>query len=226
MKLKLENEYLPVANAPKWQTYPSSRSRCSLIRKCITYPAILILSVLSVYQHVYGELPFSRFFLVNHDVSSQINHSLHQLDSGVPSGSTTDAEGPEYHEIFEVSVPAVDYGVPVYSEVVLDDYSFGNSWGKPAMVGYIPPEDLDFNRVVVNISTVVSGVQYDRLAHLYLSDVQIWRTSTAETGGKNVTASFYKDVTQYLSLFDKNTSVVFQLDNLLTPKLTGSFNVQ
>lgn len=163
-----------------------------------------------------------------------MTHRLNILDTGGSSkvsecgfGSAQEDPVPPLKEIIEVAPPLPYYGKPVASQTVLV-HSFGNSWGKPARAEYIPPATLPnttFNKVVLNLTTTVNGVQYDRLAHLYLSDVPLWRTSTAEPGNKNVVFSAAKDVSEYLVLFQKPGSVVFQLDNLLNRKLSGVFNV-
>jgi len=45
---------------------------------------------------------------------------------------------------------------------------------------YTPPTNCSFNRVVLNLTVTVAGVQFDRLGEMYLGDTEIWRTSTAE----------------------------------------------
>ncbi|KAK6465298.1 peptide N-acetyl-beta-D-glucosaminyl asparaginase amidase A-domain-containing protein [Scheffersomyces coipomensis] len=117
------------------------------------------------------------------------------------------------------------YGDSVYSAVVVN-HTFGHSWGKPAVVTFTPPSDVDYNKVVLNLNTTVGGVQYDRLAHLFVDGVQIWRTSTIEPGGGSVFSVFKKDVSTYLKLFKKPSTVVFQLDNVLSSRLTGEFHIE
>lgn len=129
-------------------------------------------------------------------------------------------------EIFEVTLPHPDFGEPVYSQPLLS-HVFGNSWGKPLVVSYkAPPLDIKFNKVIVTLNTTVAGVQYDRLLHLYLDGILLWRTSTIEPGGKLVFSTATKDVSVYAKLFSRNDiPLMFQLDNLVNKKLTGEFNV-
>jgi hypothetical protein len=130
----------------------------------------------------------------------------------------------EPKETFELRLPIL-YENLVHEETLIQ-YSFGNSWGTPAQGWFIPPlKEKEFNRVVLEMNTTVDGVQYDRLAHIFIDDIPVWRTSTAEPGNELVFTSVKKDISKYLSLFDaRNTSVTLQLDNLIRGKLTGAFN--
>ena len=135
--------------------------------------------------------------------------------------SSTGDTGPK--ETFELRLPIL-YDDLVYQEVILE-HSFGNSWGVPAKKRFTPPADKKFNRVVLELNTTVDGIQYDRLAHVFINDIPVWRTSTAEPGREWVYTSVEKDISKYLTLFqDGDSSVTLQLDNLIRGKLTGAFN--
>lgn len=136
------------------------------------------------------------------------------------------ASGEEAHEIFEVSYPRVpdpSYGSPVYSRCLFN-HSFGNSWNDPFVIQLEPPK-VDFNKVVLTLNTSVNGVQYDRLAHLFMEGAEIWRTSTIEPGGKRVYSSFKKDVSTFLALFKKESQLSFMLNNALSDRLDGAFEI-
>lgn len=133
---------------------------------------------------------------------------------------------PKPHEIIAVGFPKRNYTrEPVYLTVLVD-HKFGNSWGEPAVVDYTPPVDIEYDAVFLKLKTSVDGVQYDRLANVFLNGVQIWRTSTIEPGGRPVYSQYTKDVSTYLSLFRKSGKFIFQLDNILTDRLTGEFKVE
>lgn len=71
----------------------------------------------------------------------------------------------------------------------------------------------------------VEGNQFDRLAILYLGDIEIWRTSTAEpTEHPGVVWSVYKDLTPYLSLWKQPQNLIFDLGNAVDDEYTGIFN--
>lgn len=61
-------------------------------------------------------------------------------------------------------------------------HSFANSYYVPFVGSYTPPS-CSFNRVVFNMTTVVDGVQFDRLGSVYLGSNEIWRTTTGEPAG-------------------------------------------
>ena len=143
--------------------------------------------------------------------------------------SGTEEEGTtKSKEIISVTNPFVPnprYGKPVYSAKLLH-HKFGNSWGKPAVVNFTVPSDISFEAVVLTLHTEVDGVQFDRLANLFVDGVQVWRTSTIEPGGRTTFSDFKKDISKYSKLFKKdNVQILFQLDNLLTDKLTGVFDI-
>lgn len=133
-------------------------------------------------------------------------------------------------QILEVTYPFLQedasLGAPVFQSLFIN-HTFGNSWGSPAIAKISAPSNVTYNKVVLTLNTTVGGVQYDRLANIFVDGVQIWRTSTAEPGGKDVFSTFDKDVSTYLNLFQQSEfEVLFQLDNLITPRLTGQFHVE
>lgn len=131
-------------------------------------------------------------------------------------------------EVIEVGYPFVPpkwYGSPVYESLLLN-HTFGNSWGNPAETKFVPPSNVSFDKVVLTLRTTSSGVQYDRLANLFVNGVEIWRTSTAEPGGRSIVSLATKDVSVYTELFRNPASILFDLPNILTGRLTGLFHVQ
>lgn len=137
------------------------------------------------------------------------------------------SQGNEREEIIAVSypyIPKASYGEPVHTEILIDHIF--DSWGNPSLKSFVPPENLTFNKVVLTLNITVSGVQYDRLAHLYVGGAEIWRTSTIEPRGRRVISSFKKDVSQYVTLFKPGAPILMQLDNLVADGLDGKFHVK
>lgn len=132
--------------------------------------------------------------------------------------------GTSGNEGFSVEYPYVGshYGKPVWSSKVLE-HTF-DIWGHPYGIKWTPP-DVEFNRVVVTLHTEVDFVQYDRLAHLYVGGAEVWRTLTIEPSGQLRFSDHRKDVSVYSSLFKESGEILFQLDNIVTDKLKGVFNV-
>lgn len=131
-------------------------------------------------------------------------------------------------EVFQVGFPGVPttaYG-PVVASSVLVNETFGDSYFKPSVVKIAAPA-VEFNKVVLTLNTSATGVQYDRLANLFVDGVEIWRTSTLEPANRNAFSSVKKDVSKFVTLFtQEKATVVFELDNLLTERLTGAFHVE
>ncbi|KAK1971737.1 hypothetical protein LZ32DRAFT_611005 [Colletotrichum eremochloae] len=174
-------------------------------------------------------------------------HKGVMADASAPSDPQPGAEeaGQRPLECFQVAQPVLGPNGPVYQEVArsngdddketsppdstgcrvqLMDHSFGNSFGKPFVGEYTPP-DCDFNRVIVNFTATSVGRQLDRLALLYLGDTEVWRTSTAEPrAAPGIVWTYWKDMTPYLSLWKSPQKVIFDLPNLIDDRYTGPFN--
>ncbi|POS87398.1 hypothetical protein EPUL_001112 [Erysiphe pulchra] len=108
-------------------------------------------------------------------------------------------------------------------EVQLMNFSFGNSYGKPFIGEYKPPP-CRFNRVIINFTATSQGRQFDRLAIMYLSDVEVWRTSTAEPNKAGIVFEYIKDMSAYLSLWKTPQKLIFDLGNLVDNTYTAPFN--
>jgi len=151
------------------------------------------------------------------------------LGNGVPFFGQVKGFGnstKKLHEFIEIPVlPALEYGEPVYQQHLLNA-TFGNSWGLPATAQYMPPPaSVNFSQVVLTLNVWVAGVQFDRLIHVYVDGNEVWRSSTPEPSGRDSHTFTQKDVSLYGSIFQKKTQLMLQLDNLITSKLTGVFNV-
>lgn len=70
-----------------------------------------------------------------------------------------------------------------------------------------------------------AGINYDRLALLYLGDIEVWRSTTAMPVRTGIYYSFVKDMTAYASLLRKEQKVIMQMDNIYDSVFTGNFDV-
>ncbi|EPE31591.1 hypothetical protein GLAREA_12347 [Glarea lozoyensis ATCC 20868] len=102
---------------------------------------------------------------------------------------------------------------------------FANSYGAPYVGFYNPPINCSFTTTIFNLSVTSSGRQYDRLALLFLGDVEVWRTSTAMPGGYEIFYSYQKDMTVFDTLLRKEQKLIFDLSNVFSELYTGAFNV-
>lgn len=77
----------------------------------------------------------------------------------------------------------------------------------------------------MNFTVTSAGVQFDRLALMWLGDVEVWRTSTAEPkANPGIIWTYWKEMTPYLSLWKQPQTLIFDLGNIQNDKYTGSFN--
>jgi hypothetical protein len=78
----------------------------------------------------------------------------------------------------------------------------------------------------MNMTVRSEGRQFDRLATMWLGDVEVFRTSTAEPNQHpGIFWNYAKDMTTYSSLWSTNQKIIFDLGNLINEKYTGEFNV-
>lgn len=145
---------------------------------------------------------------------------------------------------FQVSEPILiptgtsdRYGC-VHTQLLMD-HVFAFSYGRP-FVGmlktiltwprvltppgsYTPPQ-CDFNRVTINLTVTSRGRQFDRLGLMYLGDIEVFRTSTAEPTANGIVWTYIKEMEQYNSLWKTNQKIIFDLGNLIDSTYTGTFN--
>ncbi|KAL5115050.1 hypothetical protein ACEQ8H_007092 [Pleosporales sp. CAS-2024a] len=90
--------------------------------------------------------------------------------------------------------------------------------------GEYSPPDCDFNRVTIEFTVTSAGRQFDRLALMYLDDIEVWRTSTAEPTASGIIWTYTKDMSAYTTLFQSPHKLIFDLGNLIDDTYTGSWN--
>ncbi|ANB14821.1 hypothetical protein AWJ20_2433 [Sugiyamaella lignohabitans] len=139
-------------------------------------------------------------------------------------------ESPSLHQrdgahmtVYDVTAPLDDIGSPIASQQLISDYDFGNSYGHPCIVSYSAP-NVAFTNVRLTLNITCQGSQYDRLGRIYIGETEIWRMSTAEPNGQDISSGYVKDVTKFLSLFKQSgQKVTFDLGNILDSTYTGTF---
>ncbi|RDB21369.1 Peptide-N4-(N-acetyl-beta-glucosaminyl)asparagine amidase A [Hypsizygus marmoreus] len=112
-------------------------------------------------------------------------------------------------------------------KVLQRDFAF--SYGSAEVVELTPPTECgplgSWAAITLNLTVTSNGTQYDRLGHFTFQNVEIWRTSTPEpTRGDGIVWTYIKDVSQYMPLFAKPGTFIFQLDNLIQPGLDGVYS--
>ncbi|KAJ4994283.1 peptide-n4-(n-acetyl-beta-glucosaminyl)asparagine amidase a [Stagonosporopsis vannaccii] len=102
-------------------------------------------------------------------------------------------------------------------------HTFAFSYGQPFVGEYLPP-DCKYNRVIFNFTVTSQGRQFDRLALMFLDDIEIFRTSTAEPTQNGIVWSYVKDMSSYLAVFKQPRKMIFDLGNLVDDTYTGAWN--
>lgn len=115
-----------------------------------------------------------------------------------------------------------NYGDAVATQTLMDSQEFAESWNSPASRNYTPPSE-SFNRVLIRLDFNTTGMNYDRLAIIYLDDMEIWRTSTSEPDSNTVTWSVTKDLSYYMPVFDDQHEFKVLVQNRVDSKYTGKF---
>ncbi|KAL9022574.1 MAG: hypothetical protein Q9185_000284 [Variospora sp. 1 TL-2023] len=116
--------------------------------------------------------------------------------------------------------PLVNFQV---SEPILTTVGDSNHYGMPFIGSYTPPP-CTFNRVTINFTVTSRGRQFDRLGLMYLGDVEVFRTSTAEPTSNGIVWTYVKEMQQYNALWRTDQKIIFDLGNLIDSTYTASFN--
>ncbi|KAL4808559.1 peptide N-acetyl-beta-D-glucosaminyl asparaginase amidase A-domain-containing protein [Aspergillus unguis] len=128
-------------------------------------------------------------------------------------------------EVFQVYQPPSGSGSDAGNvHVLLLGHVFGNSYGQP-FVGYYDPPACKFDTVRMNLTVTSNGRQFDRLASMYLGDMEVFRTSTAEPTTDGIIWTYIKDMSQYNVLWQERQKIIFDLGNIIDDTYTGPFNV-
>ncbi|KAG1705348.1 hypothetical protein DVH05_004280 [Phytophthora capsici] len=142
---------------------------------------------------------------------------------------------PDSHSVPTVE-RALEIGGRLYANVrgvpcvlPLLTHSFANSYWHPASETFnSPPCDKDYSVVYLKwAASCDAGVQYDRIAAVWVNGVELLRTSTAEPSREvRVNWEVVKDVSLYRDLFKAGGTVVIALDNIVNSLYTSTFKVE
>ncbi|KAI4260749.1 MAG: hypothetical protein LQ352_000141 [Teloschistes flavicans] len=76
----------------------------------------------------------------------------------------------------------------------------------------------------MNFTVTSKGRQFDRLGLMYLGDIEVFRTSTAEPTTNGITWTYIKEMEQYKALWKTDQKIIFDLGNLIDDTYTGIFS--
>ncbi|NSL43299.1 peptide-N4-asparagine amidase [Streptomyces sp. 8P21H-1] len=93
---------------------------------------------------------------------------------------------------------------------------------------YAPPRGCGdrWSKVVLRLDGKVAGRQYDRLGHLHIGGVEIFRTSTPQPSPDGIEWSVEKDVTRYSDTFRGRHDVEMLIGNVVDDTYTGVIDVK
>ena len=75
----------------------------------------------------------------------------------------------------------------------------------------------------MNFTVTSQGRQFDRLGLMYLGDIEVFRTSTAEPTANGIVWTYVKEMEQYNALWATDQKIIFDLGNLVDSTYTGPF---
>jgi hypothetical protein len=92
---------------------------------------------------------------------------------------------------------------------------------------YTPPAACQgpWSKVVLRMHGEVKGVQYDRLGHITIGGVGVFRTSTPEPSTDGIAWDVQKDVSSYIPLLRTTQPVVMELGNVVNETYTGILDI-
>ncbi|CAD6587902.1 MAG: hypothetical protein ASARMPREDX12_003044 [Alectoria sarmentosa] len=75
----------------------------------------------------------------------------------------------------------------------------------------------------MNFTVTSQGRQFDRLGLMYLGDIEVFRTSTAEPSADGIVWTYVKEMEEYNALWEKDQKVIFDLGNIVNEVYTGPY---
>lgn len=142
------------------------------------------------------------------------------------------------HESGSVSLqPAIEIGGPNYANVdeaapcvlQLASHEFGFSYGSPFVANFSAPVWCSEDHSVVYLKWAASsplGVQYDRIAAVWVNGVELLRTSTEEPSRRGgVSWQVVKEISPYYDVLKSGGIVVVALDNVISGPYNSSFTI-
>ena len=127
-----------------------------------------------------------------------------------PDHFTTSLRRQHAQPFFEVTrhLPSGKHARPCSLHIIR--HSFADTVDSPPFSApYYPPYECPppWSTVILDFHASCKGLQYDRIAGLWLGGVELLRTSTAEPTRSGVSWNIRKDVTRYYSLLVRTTSI-------------------
>jgi hypothetical protein len=108
---------------------------------------------------------------------------------------------------------------------LISQYPFQNF--TPATGSYAPPPGCPgpWSAVILDVTTAVTGVQFDRVGALWLGNTEIYRFTTSEPPRSQIQWHVEKDVTEYANTLATANNYTYSLGNVVNGTYTGIYYV-
>lgn len=107
-------------------------------------------------------------------------------------------------------------------------YDFSNSYFTGDYIGTLTPPTAcagPWSKVVLDWYGSVQGVQYDRLAAVWIGGAEVFRTSTPEPDAAGISWHVDQDISSYIPLLTKTQPLDVSLGNLINSTDTGVYHI-
>ncbi|WP_282700009.1 peptide-N4-asparagine amidase [Streptomyces sp. CC219B] len=148
------------------------------------------------------------------------------LGVGPAAAAEVPAEfGSDWHDPVTAAPPVTAPGTPS-CRVTLAEAQFRDF--TPYRGRYTPPHGCgdSWSKVVLRLDGKVKGRQYDRLGHVSVGGVEIFRTSTPQPSPDGIEWSVEKDVTRYSDTLRTGQDVEMLIGNVVDDTFTGIIDVK
>ncbi|KAI5779069.1 peptide N-acetyl-beta-D-glucosaminyl asparaginase amidase A-domain-containing protein [Geopyxis carbonaria] len=153
-------------------------------------------------------------------------HLASPAASGPCPAPPATADAPPPLDVFQVSTPPLHLPATPSCTQPLLNHTFAFSYGRPYIGLYTPPpSSCVWTRALLRLTLRSAGRQFDRLAHIYFGDVEVWRTSTPEPTWYGVRSEHVKEVTHLAALLRREQRVVVELGNLVNEVYNGTWEM-
>ncbi|WP_132297056.1 peptide-N4-asparagine amidase [Kribbella sp. VKM Ac-2568] len=154
--------------------------------------------------------------------------SLSVLLLGWLSPATAAPPPPEFGSDYaDPRTPAPPVAVPNTRHCSVEIVRHGFRNFDPYTSTYTPPADCrgPWSKVVLRMNGSVKGVQFDRLGHITIGGVGVFRTSTPEPSTDGISWQVEKDISSYSPLLRSTQPVVMELGNVVDDTYTGVLDI-
>jgi hypothetical protein len=120
---------------------------------------------------------------------------------------------------------AGDAPIPIFGDKCADVHIIDNaeltSYGDMTTALYTPPDCSDWSQALLRLDGSVKGLQFDRFGAVWLSGVELLRTTTPEPTEKGIRWQVLRDITSSSSLLRTPGNLTLHIPNIVNQQYTG-----